>query len=35
MLQLYNIVIHKFKKLCSIYSYKMLDLFPVLYDISL
>ena len=36
MFQVYNIVIHNFKRLYSIYSYyKILTIFPVLYNISL
>ena len=35
-LQVYNIVIHNFKRLYSIYSYyKILAMFPMLYNISL
>ena len=36
MFQVYNIVIHNFLRLYSIYSYhKILAVFPVLYNISL
>ena len=34
-LQVYNIVIHNFLRLYSIYSYKILAIFPMLYNISL
>ena len=35
MSQVCNIVIHSFYRLYSIYSYKLLAVFPVLYDISM
>ena len=36
MFQVYNIAVHNFLRLCSIYGYfKILAIFPVLYSVSL